>query len=207
MKNSVEQKNLKKLSLEELVSIIQMVSDTGAQMAMYLIGLTGLSSSAVLALTLDDIVGDKVCITEKKNKFTKVRKFIKLDRTLLKLLQSYMHKQKFTTPWLFPNLNGGNGPLSSCTLNEHFKEALSQSGVHKRVSISSLRHSMALQFIGKLMVKSSDIRKTSVCCEMSRSAISSYIDNSSLNEISKNNSILQEILTKSKGQNNKKSFA
>lgn len=105
---------------------------------------TGLRLSEVLNLRVCDLDSQRRVIRVHLGKGHKDRE-VMLSPKLLELLRQYW-KQERPQSWLFPG-PGGQGPLSPSTVQRVCVQARLRSGLGKKVSSHSLRHSFATHLL------------------------------------------------------------
>ena len=105
---------------------------------------TGLRLSEVLHLRLCDLDSQRRVIRVHRGKGHKDRE-VMLSPKLLELLRQYW-KQERPQSWLFPG-PGGHSPLSPSTVQRVCQQARQRSGLGKKVSSHSLRHSFATHLL------------------------------------------------------------
>lgn len=128
------------LTTEEVRHILSFIRNPAARMALETIYSCGLRLSEGIHLEVSDIDGKRTTVHVRNGKGGKDR-YVPLPRKTLEHLRSYWTLLR-PRPWLFPAKKGGE-PISDTTLQKTFKAALRQSGIEKKVSIHSLRHSYA----------------------------------------------------------------
>ena len=131
------------LSTEEVRRILSLLTHPTARMALTMIYSCGLRLSEGTHLRVEDIDLDRrvVRITGKGGK----DRYVPLARRPMTLLQRYRIKHPSDT-WLFTGRNKER-PFPNGTLQKAFKAALRQSGIHKKASIHTLRHSYATHLL------------------------------------------------------------
>ena len=162
------------LSKNEVLLILDSLSNIKHRAMLSTIYSAGLRVSEAVALKPEDIDSERMQIRVKCGKGKKERYTI-LSETTLKLLREYYRSSKVCGPWLFPGKNPGCA-LSTRTVQRVFKKALEKSGVRKKASIHTLRHSFAthllengtsIRYIQKLLGHT-NIKTTTVYLQVTR---------------------------------------
>jgi integrase/recombinase XerD len=138
------------LSEEEVALIFRQIKNLKHKALLYLIYSAGLRRSEVLNLKPTDIDSARNCIIIREGKGKKDRITL-LSAKALELLREY-YRQYQPTDWLFAGANGGR--YSTTSLRKIFQRALAQSGIRKKVTLHSLRHSFATH----LLERGTDLR-------------------------------------------------
>lgn len=115
----------------------------------------GLRISEVTRLKIDDIDSSRMVIRVDQGKGSKDR-YVMLSPRLLDTLREYWKVYR-PKQWLFPG-QGGNHPISPSTVRAVCQKAWRNSGLKKRVTPHTLRHSFATH----LLEAGEDIRKIQV---------------------------------------------
>lgn len=138
------------LDREEARRLIGLVRCPAVRIAATLMYSCGLRISETLALHVADIDSKRMVVIVRAGKGNKDR-HIPLPRRTLELLRDYWHTYRPQT-CLLVNKNGL--PLTDHRVRYFLKKALKQSGIRKRVSCHTLRHSYATN----LMEQGVDVR-------------------------------------------------
>lgn len=131
------------LAQEEVRTILSGIRSPVLAMALRLTYLCGLRVSEATRLTLADIDWERRLVWVRGGKGGKDRS-VPLSAEMLETLQDYRQRRRCRS-WLFPGRNGG--PLSISALQRGFGDALRRSGVEKRASVHTLRHSFATHLL------------------------------------------------------------
>jgi len=127
------------LTSEEVWKIIGLVRNAAIKVLLTVIHVCGLRLSEGASLTVSDIDGKRMQlrVLGKGNK----DRDVPLPEKTLELLRSYwrIHRPQ---DWLFPNKKK-DGPIGNSTIQKAFKAALKESGIRKKASVHTLRHSYA----------------------------------------------------------------
>lgn len=131
------------LSQEEVRTILEGIRNPAVRMALRLIYLCGLRVSEAARLTLADVDWERRLVWVRAGKGGKDRS-IPVSAEMLAALRDYRERSRCRW-WLFPGRDGGS--LSISTLQRAFRDAVRQSGVEKRASVHTLRHSFATHLL------------------------------------------------------------
>lgn len=131
------------LSIEEVRRILSLLTNPTARMALTIIYSCGLRLSEGTHLRVEDIDIDRrtVRVTGKGGK----DRYVPLARRPIALLLRYRREHPSNT-WLFTAKNKDR-PFPNGTLQKAFRAALRQSGIRKKASIHTLRHSYATHLL------------------------------------------------------------
>jgi integrase/recombinase XerD len=132
------------LSRQEVRQMLLLVKKPVPRTALTLIYSCGLRLSEALCLKVSDIDGERRLVRVENGKGGKDR-YVPLPQRTLELLRAYWaHKRP--KPYLFP---AGNrpAPISNSTLEKAFTAVLTQSGIPKKASVHTLRHSFATHLL------------------------------------------------------------
>jgi len=132
------------LTLEEIKEILSHVRKPVPRAALLAIYSCGLRLSEGTSLQIQDIDSKRMVVMVRGGKGGKDR-YVPLAQRTLEHLRAYWKIERSAT-WLFPSRKG-DGPLSHGSLQKTFKAALKESGVKKKVSIHTLRHSYATHLL------------------------------------------------------------
>jgi len=134
------------LALEEVRHILSLVRNPVARTALRMIYSCGLRLSEGIHLQVADIDSKRMLVRVRNGKGGKDRD-VPLPEKTLEHLRAYWAVFR-PRPWLFPAKDGAK-PLSDTSLQKTFKAALRQSGIEKKASIHTLRHSYATALLEK----------------------------------------------------------
>lgn len=132
------------LSAAEVVQFFAALSSLKYRTLLMTAYATGLRLSEVLHLRVSDIDSQRRVIRVHLGKGHKDRE-VMLSPKLLELLREYWRQYRPLT-WLFPG-QGGQGPLSPSSVQRVCLQARRHSGVGKKLSSHSLRHSFATHLL------------------------------------------------------------
>lgn len=134
----------------EVSNLLSRVTNLKHKAILYCIYSSGLRRNEVLELKLTDIDSDRFCIHVKGAKGNKDRLTL-LSKKCLSVLREYYrnYKPKY---YLFEGASGGK--YSATSLRKIFYRALSASGINKKASLHTLRHSFATH----LLERGTDLR-------------------------------------------------
>ncbi|PKM95567.1 MAG: integrase [Firmicutes bacterium HGW-Firmicutes-1] len=139
------------LSIEEIIAIMKATKNEKHKTILYLIYSSGLRVSEVVNITLTDIDSDRMLIKVKQSKGRKDRYTLLSNKALIQLKKYYgLYKPK---KWLFEGQEDDN-QLTTRSVQRIFKCSCDHAGIHKDVSVHSLRHSFATH----LLESGTDIR-------------------------------------------------
>lgn len=105
----------------------------------------GLRVSEAVSLKVSDIDSQRMVIRVEQGKGAKDR-YVMLSPRLLAMLRQYVRRQRPQGLWLFP----GHKPhrhISPATVQEICREAATRSGIDKKVTAHTLRHSFATHLL------------------------------------------------------------
>ena len=131
------------LSEEELTKILKQVGNLKHKCILYLIYSAGLRLGELINLRISDIDSKRKMIMIRHGKGKKDR-YSLLSETILDLLRKY-YKEYQPKEWLFEGMAGER--YSESSIQMIFKKALKRSGVKKKASIHTLRHSFATHLL------------------------------------------------------------
>lgn len=131
------------LSQAEVRTILGAIRTPMIRMALRLTYVCGLRVSEAVQLTLADIDRERRLIWVRAGKGGKDRS-IPLSAKMLEALTDYRQRYRCRS-WLFPGKC--RGPLSVSALQRAFSDAVRHSGVEKRASVHTLRHSFATHLL------------------------------------------------------------
>jgi len=138
------------LSPQEVSRLIAGASNVKHQAALSLAYGTGLRASEVVNLKVTDVDSQRMTLRVEQGKGRKDR-YAMLSPVLLQRLRTWWriaHAQGRMLPggWLFPGMNPTD-PLSTRQLNRAIHDAADAAGIHKRVSMHTLRHCFATHLL------------------------------------------------------------
>jgi integrase/recombinase XerD len=131
------------LAQAEVRTILGAIRSPVLRMALRLIYVCGLRVSEGARLSLADIDWERRLVWVRAGKGGKDRS-IPLSPRMLEVLQEYRQRHRCRS-WLFPGQK--RGPMSISALQRAFSDAVRQSGVEKRASVHTLRHSFATHLL------------------------------------------------------------
>lgn len=131
------------LSQEEVRSILKLVKVPIYRMALTLIYACGLRISEAVRLETTDIDGKRHVVLVRNGKGGRDR-YVPLHQRPLELLREYYGAYAGKSKYLFPS---GDGHVSAYALQRAFKIALMESGIKKRATPHTLRHSFATHLL------------------------------------------------------------
>jgi len=132
------------LSVEETRHLLSLVRMPKARMALTVIYACGLRLNEGLHLRTQDIDSPRMLIWIRNGKGGKDR-YVPLPERLLVMLRDYWNIHKPSSYLFFSK--DKNTALSDTTLQQTFKAILGQSGIRKKASIHTLRHSYATHLL------------------------------------------------------------
>ncbi|WP_225073204.1 site-specific integrase [Desulfuromonas sp. CSMB_57] len=132
------------LSFGEVQSILSYIYNPIVKMALTLIYSCGLRISEGVRMQPQDIDSERMLVWVRNGKGGKDRS-VPLPQQTLKLLQRYRRAQRHS-PWLFPGRDR-RGAISISALQKAFRMALLSSGIPKKASVHTLRHSYATHLL------------------------------------------------------------
>ena len=138
------------LSVEEVTQVLDAAENLKYHAALSISYGAGLRRNEVVHLKISDIDSDRMIIRVEKGKGAKDRNAM-LSPTLLELLRRWYRygrsqNKLLAGGWLFPGQNPVN-PISARQLNRAFHQARDTTGVDKKVTLHSLRHSFATHLL------------------------------------------------------------
>jgi len=132
------------LSPEEVHNVLALVRKPMLRAVLTVIYCCGLRLNEAVTLKLDDI-DSKRMLVRVHGKGGKDR-YVPLPDATLKFLHSYWLLFQPKT-WLFPSQRKTDRPICHSAVQRAFKDALRTSGIHKKASVHSLRHSYATHLL------------------------------------------------------------
>ena len=131
------------LSEEEVIKIIKSISNTKHKALIMTIYSGGLRISELINLKVKDIDSDRMQIRISQSKGKKDRYTLLSKKTLITLRQYF--KEYKPKEWLFEGESGGQ--YSTTSVEKILKRALIATGIKKRITVHSLRHSFATHLL------------------------------------------------------------
>jgi site-specific recombinase XerD len=131
------------LSANEVRTILSVVRKPMVRMALTIIYSCGLRVSEAARLKVEDIDGERCLLWVRNSKGGKDR-CVPLSEQTLSQLRTFWRTTR-TKKWFFPGKLGE--PINIATLQGAFKAALRESGITKRASVHTLRHSFATHLL------------------------------------------------------------
>jgi integrase/recombinase XerD len=129
---------------EEVGMFLQAITNIKHRVLVMIAYATGLRTSEVLHLRVRDIDSKRMMIRVESGKGNKDR-YVPLSPLLLTWLRSYW-KVAHPSNWLFPGKVAGK-PLNPRSVREACRLARKNSGIQKRVTLRTLRHSFATHLL------------------------------------------------------------
>lgn len=133
------------LSPEEVWLLLDHLRRPDLRMCATLMYACGLRASEAGRLRIDDVDGKRMVVWVRRGKGDKDRQVPLPSRTLERLRQ-YWRDRRPPQPWLFPDTTG-KAPINRGVLDRAIRAARRQSGIRKRVSCHTLRHSYATHLL------------------------------------------------------------
>jgi len=140
------------LSREEVWRLLDHLRRPDLRMCATLMYACGLRVSEAAHLRVQDLDSKRMVVWVRQGKGDKDRQ-VPLPTRTLKALRQYWRDHRPPQPWLFPDKTG-KAPLSHGVLDHAVRAARRQSGIGKRVSCHTLRHSYATH----LLERGADLR-------------------------------------------------
>jgi len=132
------------LSMQEVNAVFSMLRNLKHRAVLMTIYSGGLRLHEATQLTVSDIDSARMTIRVRQGKGNKDR-YTLLGRRTLKLLRLYWGVYR-PVDWLFPSTHAAK-PLSDSSVQRAFKGALHRSGITKKASVHTLRHSFATHLL------------------------------------------------------------
>jgi site-specific recombinase XerD len=134
------------LSREEAARLIACAGNLKYKAVLSVAYGSGLRASEVAHLRVGDVDSQRMCLRVEQGKGRKDR-YAKLSPVMLETLRAYWKEARargkvLNGGWLFPGRDPVN-PLTTRQLNRAIRYAATTAGIHKRVSMHSLRHAFA----------------------------------------------------------------
>jgi site-specific recombinase XerD len=139
------------LSADEVVQFLEAVSSLKARVALTTAYAAGLRVGEVCGLKVEDIDSSRMVMHVRHGKGAKAR-YVMLATELLGILRSYWRLSR-PTAFLFPGRDADK-PIEPTVLNAACRSAVAATGLSKRVTVHTLRHSFATH----LLENGTDIR-------------------------------------------------
>lgn len=133
------------LSCTEVWLLLDQLHRPDLRMCATLMYACGLRVSEATRLKTEDIDGKRMVVWVRQGKGNKDRQ-VPLPRRTLQSMRQYWRDCSPPQPWLFPAA-AATGPISRNTLDRAIRAARQQSGIRKRVSCHTLRHSYATHLL------------------------------------------------------------
>ena len=140
------------LSLEEVRQILSLVRLPRYRVCLTTIYSCGLRLQEGIRLQVADIDSARMVVHVRHGKGGKDR-YVPLPQCTLEMLRQYWASHR-NSVWLFPaegrdhiELSRSTEPMSKSSVQGAFRRALKQSGIHKRASVHTLRHSWATHLL------------------------------------------------------------
>lgn len=135
------------LSQEEIKKILSHVKNPCIRMCLTMNYSCGLRLSEGRNLQVSDIDRTRM-VVRVNGKGNKIR-YVALPNRSLVLLRKYWRQDRpnRSYPWLFPSRVKKNSPISQSSVETAFREALKESGVPRKASVHTLRHSYATHLL------------------------------------------------------------
>lgn len=132
------------LSRQEVSTILGLLRNAGIKVLLTVTYVCGLRLDEAVSLTVDDIDGQRLQlrVNGKGNK----DRYVPLPGKTLELLRSYWLVQR-PKHWLFPSKQQHDKAICHSTVQKAFRAALRESGIRKKASVHSLRHSYATHLL------------------------------------------------------------
>lgn len=135
------------LSLEDIKKILSHVKNPCIRMCLTMNYSCGLRLSEGRNLQVSDIDSTRM-VVRVNGKGNKIR-YVALPNRPLVLLREYWHKDRPRRcyPWLFPSRIKNDSPISQSSVEIAFRSALKESGVTRKATVHTLRHSYATHLL------------------------------------------------------------
>jgi integrase/recombinase XerD len=132
------------LSVEEVVQFLNAITSIKYRTVLTIAYAAGLRVSEILHLRVRDIDSKRMVIRVRQGKGNKDR-YVMLSPRLLELLREYWKVER-PSDWLFPGRTKGE-PLTAAVLQAAVRCIREDSGINKRVTAHTLRHSFATHLL------------------------------------------------------------
>jgi site-specific recombinase XerD len=133
------------LSRKEVWLLLDSLRRPDLRMCGTLMYACGLRVSEAARLRTDDLDGKRMVLWVRRGKGDKDRQ-VPLPQRTLQSLRQYWGDCRPTQPWLFPGRTG-KAPINRNAVDRAIRAAQRQSGIRKRVSCHTLRHSYATHLL------------------------------------------------------------
>ena len=133
------------LSCKEVWLLLDCLRRPDLRMCTTLMYACGLRISEAARLMIDDLDGKRMVLWVRRGKGDKDRQ-VPLPQRTLQSLRQYWRDCRPAQPWLFPD-RMGKAPINRSVLDRAIRAARRQSGIRKRVSCHTLRHSYATHLL------------------------------------------------------------
>jgi integrase/recombinase XerD len=133
------------LSRKEVWLLLDHLRRPDLRMCATLMYACGLRASEAARLRIDDLDGRRMVVWVRQGKGDKDRQ-VPLPRRTLESLRQYWRDRRPPQPWLFPDRTN-KAPINRSVLDRAVRAARQQSGIRKRVSCHTLRHSYATHLL------------------------------------------------------------
>lgn len=133
------------LDPEEVTEFFDYIPSLKYRAALMLCYGAGLRIGEAVAVKVGDIDSKRMLIRVQKGKGSKDR-YVMLSPRLLAVLRRYFRAARPCGEWMFPSWRG-NRHLSSSALSQACRDASKQSGLTKRITAHTLRHSFATHLL------------------------------------------------------------
>jgi integrase/recombinase XerD len=128
------------LNADEVVRFLEAVPSLRTRTALTTASAAGLRASEAVGLKINDIDSGRMVIRVEHGKGGKDR-YVMLSAQLLRILRTYWRLAR-PADWLFPGRDA-TGPIDVQVLHSACRSACIASGLDKRVTVHTLRHSFA----------------------------------------------------------------
>jgi site-specific recombinase XerD len=135
------------LSQEDIKKILSHVKNPCIRMCLIMNYSCGLRLSEGRNLQVSDIDSSRM-VVRVNGKGNKIR-YVALPNRSLELLRKYWRndRPRCSYPWLFPSRIKKDSPISQSSVETAFREALKESGVARKATVHTLRHSYATHLL------------------------------------------------------------
>jgi site-specific recombinase XerD len=132
------------LSQDEVLAILDVISNLKHKAILYLVYSAGLRVGEVVRLKINDIDSQRMLIHIRQGKGRKDR-YTVLSEITLNILRNYVKMEK-PEDWLFPGGKAGSF-LTERAVQKVFHKACLKANISKNVTVHSLRHSFATHLL------------------------------------------------------------
>lgn len=133
------------LGREEVWRLLSRLRRSDIRMCATLMYACGLRVSEAARLRVDDVDGQRMVVWVRRGKGDKDRQ-VPLPSRTLESLRQYWRECHPPQPWLFPG-PAGTAPMDRSVLDRALRGARQKSGIRKRASCHTLRHSYATHLL------------------------------------------------------------